>query len=126
VVTQLQQRLSYSSAPLTDQQSNQIIALLAVNAPQPTQGSGLSNSAVAAAINPNGGTGPFRTGGGVPITDDVIASSQGILNTTQVEALTELQEEQQAQAKLRAQMRANNQQPATPTGTATVATPPHP
>ena len=54
VVTQLQQRLSYSAAPLTDDQSNQIIALLAVSAPERTQASGPSNSAVNAAINPGG------------------------------------------------------------------------
>ena len=125
VVSQLQQRLSYSSAPLSDEQSNQIIALLAAAAPQPVPGSGPSNAAVAAALNPGGGPGPLRNGGGVPITDAVIAGSQGILNSTQIAALTQLQQEQQAQAQLRAQMRASSQQPATPTGTAPATAPDH-
>ena len=124
VVTQLQQRLSYSTTPLTDDQSNQIIALLAANAPQRAQGSGPSNAAVSAATNP-GGPGSFRGGGGVPITDAVIAGSQGILNSTQLAALTQLQQEQQAQARLRAQMNASRQPAATANGGPTAA-PAHP
>lgn len=109
VVTQLQQRLSYSSSPLTDAQSDQIIALLAANAPQSQKNSGPPPIAIFSGGNVGFGTGPFRGGGGVPITDGVIAGSQGILNNVQIAALTQLQQEQQAQAQLAAQMRAGRQ-----------------
>lgn len=104
VVTQLQQRLSYSSAPLTDAQSDQIIALLAANAPSPAQGSGPMNTVFFPGAVPGLGAGSMRMS--VPITDAVIAASQGILTSTQIAALTQLQQEQQAQARLAAEMRA--------------------
>jgi len=100
---QLQQRLSYSASPLTDDQVNQVIAIMAANAPQTGSNSGGGSGT----FLPFGG-GP-RNGGGPPITDTVVASAQGVLNDTQVAALTQLQQEQQAQAELAAQMRAARQ-----------------
>jgi hypothetical protein len=107
LVTQLQQRLSYSATPLTDDQANQVIAIMAANAPQPSSNSG----------GTGGGFGPLGGGrnGGPPITDAVVAAAQGVLNDTQVAALTQLQQEQQAQAALVAQMRAARQAAATST-----------
>ena len=104
VVTQLQQRLSYSSTPLTDAQSDQIIALLAANAPQPAQGSASSAPSFFGGAPSGMGPGQFR-----------------ILNSAQLAALTQLQQEQQAQALLAAQMRASRQ-----AGTSTPNPPPPP
>ena len=144
-VTQLQQRLSYSQTPLTDDQATQIIAIMAANAPERVAGTGSSGSSPAsstssassttAATNgaaPSGagnagpgGFGGFRNGGGqAPITDTVIAATQGILNDTQIAALTQLQQEQQAQAQLAAQMRAARQAGPSPGAAAPVASRP--
>lgn len=94
LVTQLQQRLSYSTAPLTDTQSNQVIALLAAN--NPNQAKSATGTR----------TGQVSVRGNVPITDAVISGSQNILTSTQISALTQLQQEQQARDQLTAQMRA--------------------
>lgn len=54
--------------------------------------------------------GPGGVGGGsVPITSDAITRAQGILSDQQLSALKGLQQEQQANALLRQQMRANFQ-----------------
>jgi hypothetical protein len=107
-VNQIQTSLSYSSTPLTDSQAQQLIQLLAANAPQ-------SNS------NPTS----FRTllGGGnptTPITEADISQAQGILSASQVAALQQIQQQQQAQAELQRQIRAAAQQNAAapPAGTA--------
>jgi len=125
LVMQLQQRLSYSAAPLTDAQTDQVIALLAANAPATAAGAGPANVPFFGATNPGFAPGQFRPGGGVPITDAVIAGSQGILNSTQIAALTQLQQEQQAQAQLAAQMRASRQA-ATAADSGPTAAPVHP
>ena len=67
LVTQLQQRLSYSATPLTDDQANQVIAIMSANAPQPATSGGAG-----------GGFGPFGgRNSGPPITDAVVAAAQG-------------------------------------------------
>ena len=114
LVTQLQQRLSYSSDPLSDDQANRVTTLLAASAAQSSQASGSSNGANRTTGAFGFGPGPFGISS-VPITDTVIAGSKGILTSAQVAALVQLQQEQQAQAQLTAQMRANRQMP-TPTG----------
>jgi hypothetical protein len=115
LVTQLQQRLSYSATPLTDEQANQVIAIMAANAPQTGSNSG----------GLGGGFGPFGGGrnGGPPITDAVVAAAQGVLSDTQVAALTQLQQEQQAQAELAAQMRAARQAATSTANTAATGAP---
>jgi len=120
LASQLQQRLSYSSAPLTDTQTNQMVALLA--AANPKAGS----TAITSSTGLPNGMGQFRNGGGsVSITDAVVAGSQNILTGPQLAALTQLQQEQQAQAELAAQLRAARQaatqKAATSTGTAAPA-----
>jgi hypothetical protein len=114
VVTQLDTRLSYSSTPLTDAQSAQLVQLLAQNAP-----------ANANAGNGTGGLGQLLgrggAGGSTPITNEVVAQAQSVLNALQLAALQSLQTEQQAAALLRQQMRAaagggQGQGAATPTG----------
>lgn len=97
VVAQLQQRLSYSSSPLTEAQTNQMVALLAANnsAANPSNNSGANN-----------GFNQYRNGGpSVPITDASIASSKSVLNSAQIAALTQLQQEQLIQAELAAKRR---------------------
>ncbi|MBS0633310.1 MAG: hypothetical protein JSS11_15470 [Verrucomicrobia bacterium] len=94
-VNQLEQRLSYSSTPLTDAQSSQLVSILA------------ANSANSANDNParmmfGGAGGP---GGSTKITDATIAAAQGVLTAPQVTALQQLQQEQQAQAALAKTMR---------------------
>lgn len=111
LVTQLQQRLSYSSTPLTDVQTNQVVALLAANNPATTQKmltSATTNITTVAGNGSRNGMTQFRNGG-VTITDAVITGSQNILTSTQLSALTQLQQEQQAQAQLAAQLRAARQ-----------------
>jgi len=114
VVSQLEQRLSYSSAPLSDTQSQQLVQILA--ATSPTHDNGGRNGALGSAmvaLSPGGGT--FF--GGPAITADTITQAQGVLSSQQMSALQGLQQEQQAAAQLRQQMKANlqNQAPSTPT-----------
>lgn len=92
VVSQLQQRLSYSDAPLTEAQTEQLVQVLATTTDQK---------------NPNGGgvrTPAGRIGlggsGGAQITDAAVAQSATVLSTAQQQALQQLQAEQQAQAQL--------------------------
>lgn len=93
-VSQLEQRLSYSSTPLTSSQSDQLVSILAANTPASTE-----NNPLRAAF----GGGPM--GGGTKITDATIAAAQGVLTAPQVTALQQLQQEQQAQAELAKTMR---------------------
>jgi hypothetical protein len=92
VVSQLQQRLSYTDAPLTDAQTEQLVQVLATTTDQK---------------NPNAGgvrTPAGRIGlggsGGAQITDAAVAQSATVLSTAQQQALQQLQAEQQAQAQL--------------------------
>ena len=121
LVAQLQQRLSYSSSPLTDTQSNQVVALLASTNPK----SATTKSTTATATNQRSGQGQFRNNNNnVAITDAVIASSQNILSSTQISALAQLQQEQKAQAELTAQLKAARQAANPKTGNNTNPVPP--
>jgi hypothetical protein len=129
VVTQLEQRLSYSSTPLTDAQSAQLVQILAQTAPPggnsgtTTGGGGLGRLLGGAT---GGGPAGIFGGGGTPITNEAITSAQGILSAQQLAALQSLQQEQQTSAQLRQQMRANFGGPASGAATpaAGTATPP--
>jgi hypothetical protein len=112
---QFQQRLSYSSTPLTDTQTNQMVALLAAANPKASTTTNTSSAGMRT------GMGQFRNSGGVLITDTVIAGSQNFLSNTQVTALTQLQKEQQAQAEIVAQLRAARQAAAPKNNTGTAA-----
>jgi hypothetical protein len=91
VISQLDQRLSYTSTPLNSTQSEFLVnALAASNAPAADQGA------------PGNWGGPGRTA----ITDDVIQRAQSILTPDQLAALKQLQAEQQAQQQVRELMRA--------------------
>ena len=108
VVSQLEQRLSYSSTPLSDTQSQQLVQILAATSPTHDNGSGRNGGFGGAmvALAPGGG-GTFF--GGPTITADTINQAQGVLSAQQLSALQSLQQEQQAAAQLRQQMRANFQ-----------------
>jgi hypothetical protein len=103
VVSQLDQRLSYSATPLTTAQSEFLVQALASATPT-TAGAAPDQLPVPG--------GPFgRNNVNVPITDAVIRQAQGVLTPTQLDALRQLQAEQQAQLKLSQLFRAQQQQP---------------
>jgi len=106
VVSQLEQRLSYSSTPLTDAQSQSLVQILTATAPS----GGNSGRAALGGSLPFGGAGMGALGGGsAPITNEAVAQAQGILSAQQFAALQSLQQEQAANAQLRNQMRATMQ-----------------
>jgi hypothetical protein len=123
IVNELQQRLSYTSTPLTSTQSEQLIQILAANAPpRPT------DSATSAA-RPGPGSGPPPPRGpdfggmfnnmiggppglppevidgalrvaAAPVTPAAVAQAQSVLAPTQLAALQQIQAQQQAQQQL--------------------------
>jgi hypothetical protein len=99
VVSQLQQRLSYSGTPLTDAQSEQLVQVLASSTP--TNGGG----ATGATPRPGGVATRLGFNGGAAITDQAVSQSSTVLAPAQVQALQQLQQEQQAQAQLTKIMR---------------------
>jgi len=103
VAGQVEQRMSYTSEPLTSAQSDQLVALLAQNTPPP------DNSGNRAFVFNLGGMGPVSFGGsgGVPITNDVINAAQTFLSPGQVDALRQMQAEQADQQQLQQMFRDN-------------------
>jgi len=97
VVSQLQQRLSYTDAPLTDAQSEQLVHVLSTTTEQ-------KNPSAGTARTPAGRVG-FGGNGGAQITDAAIQQSATVLSASQQQALQQLQTEQQAQAQLAKLMR---------------------
>jgi hypothetical protein len=80
VASSLSQRLSYTSTPLSDDQSTQLVqAMLGSKTTGRTMG----------------------MGGSAQITDSTISQAQGFLSAPQVQALQQLQAEQQAQQQAR-------------------------
>lgn len=117
VVNQLQQQLSYS-APLTNEQSEQLVALLAANGGQNQGfgggrggggggfgGGGFGGGGFGGGIGAlmGGGGGGFG-GGGTQITTAEITQAQTFLSTAQVQALQQLQQSQQAQQQVQRQI----------------------
>jgi hypothetical protein len=104
VLSQLQQSLSYTEAPLTDAQSTQLMQIIAATSTTPTGGGG----------PPDGGGGrggPMGGGGGTGptavITTETIAQAQTVLSAAQLQVLQQLQQTQQAQQQLQQIMRNN-------------------
>ena len=118
VVNTLQQSLSYTQTPLSDDQANQMIALLQQNQPQ-RAGNGTAGAA-------NGGTqGPgiislMNGGGTAKVTSDAVTAASGVLSAPQLSALQQIQLEQQAQQQIQQMLR--NPNPAA--GATAPATPP--
>jgi hypothetical protein len=107
VVNTLQQQLGYSQTPLTDDQANQLISLLADNQPQRT-----GNGTAGTGNGGDTGPGPFALlngGGTAKVTDSALAQAGGVLSGPQVAALQQIQQQQQAQQQMQQMMRAANQ-----------------
>jgi hypothetical protein len=110
VVNSLQQQLSYTQTPLTDDEASQMVALLAQNQPQ-RAGNGTAGTT-------NGGTpGPgfmalINGGGNAKVTNDAITQAASVLSAPQVSALQAIQAQQQAQQQMQELMRAANRPPA--------------
>lgn len=114
---QLSQRLSYTGAPLTAEQSAAMTQILSQTAPArqgATGAAGITANVTVTAEVGGGGRGGFGmnfmaggAGGGAssPITDATITMAQGVLSAPQVDALKQLQAEQQAQQKIAEAMR---------------------
>lgn len=96
LVSQLDQRLSYSSTPLNSTQSQFLVNALAASSPPATD-------------QAQGGPGNWGGGGNrTTITDAVIQQAQSVLTPGQVSALQQLQDEQKAQQQIRDMMRPNS------------------
>ena len=118
VVSQLEQRLSYSATPLTDAQSQQLVQTLATTAAA-NGNTTRNNGGQGVVVSFGGATAAFGGGGGTQITTDAITQAQSYLSAQQVAALQALQQEQQASAALRQQLRANQGGTASTTSTTT-------
>lgn len=119
VVSQLQQQLSYT-APLTNDQSEQLVALLASNAGQNQGfgggrgfgggggggfgGGGFGGGGFGGGIGALMGGGGGGFGGGTQITTAEITQAQTFLSPAQVQALQQLQQSQQAQQQVQRQI----------------------
>ncbi|MEI6589626.1 MAG: hypothetical protein WCO38_06780 [Verrucomicrobiota bacterium] len=108
VTNSLQQSLSYSSAPLSDDQANALIQILAQNGPQKN-----GNTNAGGGGGGGGGGAPGGIGGIIgmqnqmaPITNQAIQAAQGVLSQPQIDALTQLQQTQKAQAQMQKLMQA--------------------
>ncbi|MFA5058316.1 MAG: hypothetical protein WC485_09400 [Opitutaceae bacterium] len=99
LVNQLSQSLSYTSTPLQDYQANQLVNILAANAPVQNQGAG----GLFAMAGPMAG-GIFYNRG-APVTDAAITQAQTVLSPPQLAALQQLQAQQQAQQQMAQIMR---------------------
>lgn len=93
LVDQFESRLSYTASPLNSVQSQALTSILAETAPAQNRG--------------RGGDSAFG-GGGVSITDEAISRAQGVLSSSQVQSLQDLQAEQQAGQKLAEAMRSDD------------------
>lgn len=117
LVGQLESRLSYSAAPLQDAQAEQLVQILAETSPATNAAGGLAASVVNFVSRAGAATAPVAAlapaavsiglGPGAVITDDTIARAQGVLAPDQLNALKEIQAEQQAQQKMAESMRNN-------------------
>ncbi|HWA08608.1 MAG TPA: hypothetical protein VG838_03990 [Opitutaceae bacterium] len=123
VVNQLQQQLALGGSPLSSDQTEQLVQILASTSQQGQRGGGAfagggggggfggggygggfgggGLGAVAGGFGGGGGRGGF---GGVQITNAAITQAQGVLAPAQVQALQQLQQTQQAQQQLQRQI----------------------
>ena len=120
VVNQLSQSLSYTNTPLTDDQTEQMVSILAANTPASTNST--ANNIRATVTSAFGIGGPGQTS---PITNDAITQAATVLAPAQVTALQQLQATQLAQAQLQAAMRNQFRNTGTASGpTPATSTPP--
>lgn len=108
-VNSLQQQLSYTQTPLTDDQASQLVSLLQQTQPQ-RAGNGTSGTSTGGPGGPGPGLMSLLNGGGTArVTDEAIAQAQGVLSAPQVAALQQIQQQQQAQQQIQQLMRSANQ-----------------
>lgn len=98
-VNQLEQRLSYSSSPLTSEQIDKLVMILAESSPSRNvpAAAAASFAALRAISNPSAFAAPIATA--------ALARSESVLNGEQLAALRQLQQEQEAKAQLSQQFR---------------------
>ncbi len=111
VVDQLETRLSYGSVPLTSVQADQMVQILAATSPA-NAGRGTAGTLSFVAAAGRGGAGiaqvaNLAVGGTAAVTDAAITQAQGVLAPAQVEALRQIQVEQQAQRQMAESLRGN-------------------
>jgi hypothetical protein len=106
-VNSLQQSLSYTQTPLTDDEANQMIALLAQAQPE-RAGNGTAGAG-AGGGGPGGIMALINGGGNAKVTDDAVTQASSVLSAPQVAALQTIQQQQQAQQQIQQMMRAANQ-----------------
>ena len=100
LVNQLQQSLSYTSAPLTDTQAEQLVQILAQNQPaHSAEGGGtrtvVTTGTISAGPGPDAGfVGPMMGFGGTTVTDSAVDAARSVLTEPQVTALQQLQAQQ--------------------------------
>lgn len=128
LVNDLQQRLSYTSTPLTAPQAEQLVQVLATTSPtprsaQPTPSTGDPSAALLGGRGMAGGRagdlaglasaflggGAGATGGNVPVTAEAVTQAQAFLSPPQVTALQQIQQQQQAQQQLQQLIRSTMQ-----------------
>lgn len=106
LVNQLQQSLSYTNAPLTSAQADQMVQVLAATTTASAAGAMPEGMGMGGRGGPMGGGGPGGGTSAVLITAATVTAAQTVLTTPQVQALQDLQAlqvaQQQAQAILRA------------------------
>ena len=100
IVSQVENRLSYSSTPLTAAQSEALVGILAETSGRNRRTGSDPNFAMAFPGGP-----AVNVGGRTAITDVAIARAQGLLSPSQLEALRQIQAEQQAQQQVSELMR---------------------
>jgi hypothetical protein len=131
VVNDLQQRLSYTDTPLTPNQADQLVQILAANAPARANNAPNDPTRPGPQIRIAAGGGPVDVGGMLagafggpggnvftavadvggrggataPVTQNAVNQAQSILAPTQVSALQQIQQQQQAQQQLQQLMR---------------------
>ncbi|OHE82774.1 MAG: hypothetical protein A3G75_06345 [Verrucomicrobia bacterium RIFCSPLOWO2_12_FULL_64_8] len=94
LLDQIERRLSYTATPLQESQADQLLRILASTAPAAT------DDRRAGVFMAFGGGPVSLMGGQPPITDETVARAQTVLSPSQVEALKQLQAEQQSQASM--------------------------
>ena len=105
-VEQLAGTLALTAQPMSRAQSEQLLEILAANAPvatQSTTSAGAPGPMVGMATTFGGGmlvAGPVTTMGGAPITDGAVNEAREILTPTQLAALQQLQSDQAAARRM--------------------------
>jgi len=108
VVNLLQQRLSYSDTPLSTSQADQLVQILASTSPQHTNASN-GRAATGGMFMGGMADGMALAGPGSPkISSDAVAQAGTVLNSQQLAALQQLQQQQTDAQKLRDMMRNAN------------------